>query len=298
MEGRWLHIHDAHANHDLWLQLQEILDQAGSDFHICWIPSHLDFLECEDDREEWIAVWNDLVDGHAVQTNMNRGPVFSELQHGALSYFEVWSNRIRELRKFYLAVAQQQPLTEEVIDLTIEDEDLLPPDYDGMLLTDAMPVDWRSQLNLSLSAVRLPLEFVSAVFEAIFTLEQTPEIRFPVSFIELTLWLISVANIHIPVWNSVSVGWDLKSYHGILLKPTFVSVLHQVKLAVNFGLQTLGFSDYSVKSLNRSSLGIHMPCDGIIVHTSHDIADQIKACTNSFTGSRAIRKVADLARPI
>ena len=109
------------------------------------------------------------------------------------------------------------------MDLTIKDEDLLPPDYDSLLLTDAMPVDWCSQLNLSLNVMRLPLEFVFVLFEVIFTIEQTPDSRFPISFIKLTLWLVSVANIHIPVWNSVLVGWDFKSYYDILLKPTCLS---------------------------------------------------------------------------
>eukprot|EP00435_Cladocopium_sp_Y103_P070112 s396_g34.t1 len=54
------------AHHDLWSQLQMMLQHLGSAQLIPhWVPSHLDPALLSDAFEDWICCWNDRIDAAA-----------------------------------------------------------------------------------------------------------------------------------------------------------------------------------------------------------------------------------------
>eukprot|EP00435_Cladocopium_sp_Y103_P015172 s1568_g3.t1 len=103
-------------NEDLWKRLGDIFVQLKEGhIDIRWIPSHVDFVRSETSLKECLAVWNDVVDRQAVQTNMRRGPDFE---------YTLWKRRMTALRTFYLEVAKSRQDEPEILDLT-EDSDAL-----------------------------------------------------------------------------------------------------------------------------------------------------------------------------
>lgn len=267
-------------------------------FNVGWIPSHLDRLCCSDDWEEWVATWNGVADQCAVAANQDRGAGFAALQHRLQAHRADCMDKLRSLRAFYVDIAAFDPPEEAAIDLTADDTLVLTDSYDGVSLSDSLAVNWTLQLQVTPEKPKFPLAFVASIFEAVCHLEQTPEIRFSVSFIELTLWMLYDFSLLIPVWDSTKGEWKMSDYFGILLRPTFVSILTQVKQAFQFGLQLFGLSHFSCKALNRVESGIQYPVDGLVVHTSMALSTRLRELTSTFNGSKGIRKVADLAKPL
>ena len=285
------------SNLDLWCRLADVFQEVPDDlFQICWVPSHLDEVACSDSLEEWISYWNGVADSTAVSTNEHRGPHFEALCQELCGHHQLWMARLVILRNFYIAVSHFSQSEEEVVDLTQDDTMPLQPTSETICLTEALSVNWQSQLRQS--CFKFPIEFVSAIFEGICTLETDPEICMSISFIELTLWLIRDISVPIPVWNQNSRSYSLRDYFGLFVRPTFASVLHQVKLAVTHGTQVLGLQDFVRKGLNRVSSGINLPADGIFVHLSTASAARLQTLAVEFAGSRKVRKSADLARPL
>ena len=284
------------ANFDLWQQLQEVVEGLyPGQLQICWIPSHLDDCKCDDDLEEWVAHWNGVADAFAVSTNTHRGARYAQLAAQLIENFQFWRTRLLALRSFYFGVASLEIADEEVVDLTRDDLAYLSPDADPLSLSEAIAVNWQSQLVAS--PFKYPHEFVFAIFEGIFCLETQPEISMSISFIELTLWLVQDRQLPIPVWDTKSNGWVLRSYDSLLLRPTLASVLFQVKLAVKHGTQMLGLQDFIRRDLHRIAAGINMPTEGLFVHLSTASAARMQDLSCTFATNRRIRKTADLAKP-
>ena len=73
----------------------EVLSQA-QEGHVefRWTASHIDEALCEDATEEYLAVWNDVVDQQAVYTNLERGASFRFLFEAADKFYRTWASRI------------------------------------------------------------------------------------------------------------------------------------------------------------------------------------------------------------
>ena len=297
LQGSWNPSSSNFSNLDLWNRLSAIIEEIPENFfQICWVPSHLDDVACTDSFEEWIAHWNGVADDIAVSANEQRGPAFESIRLELCRHFSLWFRRLTMLRDFYIDVSNFSQVDDGVVDLTQDDADFLQPSAGMICLTEALAVNWQSQLRQA--CFKFPNEFVLAVFEGICLLEADPEVCMSISFIELTLWLIHAASVPIPVWNPNCKCWEMRSYFGLFVRPTFASVLHQVKLAVAHGIQVLGLQDFECKGLNRAAAGINIPADGLSVQTSTASAAKLQTLTLDFAGSRKIRKSADLARPL
>ncbi|CAL1128806.1 unnamed protein product, partial [Cladocopium goreaui] len=147
-------------NDDLWRKLTEALMRTREgqiDFR--WTPSHIDTIKCDNAIEEFLAVWNDIVDRHAIQANRQRGDQAQQLLNEAEEYYKLWKDRLHHLRTFYTLVAdaRQEPL--EVIDLIAEPANLAQQ-VAGITLGDALPVNW--QLILAYSQESLKTELAAA----------------------------------------------------------------------------------------------------------------------------------------
>lgn len=289
----------AMEDHDLWQQFYDLLEEIPAQhFKVNWIPSHLDLAQCADAMEEWVATWNGVADEGALQANRERGPGFAALQTELLHRHAEQLQRLRTLRQFYAKIAAYEPPETDVIDLTADASLLLPHDEAGDSLSDSLAINWQLQLRTNSERFKLPTDFVVRVFEAICFLEQKPEIQTSVSFFELTLWMIKDHFLPVPVWDTVGNAWNLRDYFGILLRPTCAFTISQVRQAVHHGLELYGLAHFSGKGLNRTEAGISYPVDGLVVHISHVLSARLKELSHDFGGSKGIRKVADLAKPL
>jgi ribonuclease HI len=299
LAGRW-NPHDAACeNHDLWQQIAHLLeDLPEGSFMAFWIPSHLDVVQCASAWEEWIALWNAAADQLAVQANIARTDDFMQLKTNVSQHHELWSSRLRLLRRFYFMVAEQKEQAAEVIDLTASESFDWPSLGVDLALSDVIPVNWKSLLSSPHVQMKYPHEFVFMLFEAVFSFEQHAEILAPISYVEIALWCIGDGGISFPFWNPSLSDWELRPYHSLLLKPTIASVVQVVRLVLRKGLQTMGLEQYLLKGIRKHEAGLLLPVDGIGLCTNFATANSLASCCLQAAGQRRFRKAADLARPL
>ena len=297
--GSWRRISIATEHADLWIRIQDLLGQTTADqFNICWIPSHLDLVLCEPGLEEWISTWNDVADRCAVDANTHREAECKALCMALQNRHEHLLQQLRHLRDFYFKVANHTNAASETVDL--EQVASLIDDSPAVIdaLSDELAIDWQAQLRAASETFRYPVQLVLSIFEAVCLLEMEPVISFEVSFVELTLWMLTDASILLPVWDHEARRWTMRDYHSLLLKPTLASVVAQIRQTLVQGLQILGCDSFLRRHLNRLEAGITMPVDGILIHISASFRLRLIDLCKSFAGSRLIRKAADLAKPI
>jgi ribonuclease HI len=299
LAGRW-NPHDAACeNHDLWQQIAHLLeDLPEGSFMAFWIPSHLDVVQCASAWEEWIALWNAAADQLVVQANIARSDDFMQLKTNVSKHHELWSSRLRLLRRFYFMVAEQKEQAAEVIDLTASESFDWPSLGVDLALSDVIPVNWKSLLSSPHVQMKYPHEFVFMLFEAVFSFEQHAEILAPISYVEIALWCIGDGGISFPFWNPSLSDWELRPYHSLLLKPTIASVVQVVRLVLRKGLQTMGLEQYLLKGIRKHEAGLLLPVDGIGLCTNFATANSLASCCLQAAGQRRFRKAADLARPL
>ena len=287
------------ADHDLWDSLAQILEEIPTGlFRIEWIPSHLDMGRCDDDFEDWISTWNEVADSIAVQMNLTRGTQFEQMDAELQGYFQSNLNRLRALKTFYLKIVDDEGQDDEVIDLTGDDMQLVASLPDQLSLSDGLAVNWNAQLKVAFEETRYPVQFAISIFEAVCHLETESQISFTVSFIELAIWLVTDMHVLLPFWDSSSGGWKLCDYFAVLLRPTVASIVSQIRQVLVQGLKHMNLAHFLRKGVSRLDSGISIPVDGVEIRTTLEFASRLKTLTLEFSGSRMIRKAADLARPL
>lgn len=299
LDGRWTTQDSICENHDLWQQAEAMLaDIPDGHFQVNWTPSHLDFVQCESTWEEWLATWNAIADSLAVSVNEARSYEYNDLQYKAQQRFAFWSERLRLIRKFFWTVADSKARDEEVIDLTASEAFEWPQLGIDLAVSDAMPINWQTQLKSHLVQMKYPIEFVFAIFDIIFSFESPAVDLAPVGFVELTIWCIRETPITFPFWNPSTHSWDLKRYHDVLLKPTLASVCQVVRHVLTKSLHIMGLEHYLLKGFRKPEAGFTLPLDGIACCTNHTVLSKLASCSMAVAGQTKFRKSSDLARPI
>ncbi|CAL1166621.1 unnamed protein product [Cladocopium goreaui] len=172
-------------NSDLWTRMMTILAQTrNGQVEVRWTPSHIDDLLCENPTEEYLAVWNEIADQHAVNTNRNRGLAFTQLCQTAEEFYQLWRKRLQALRHFYLQVANTTKEEQEIIDLT-DEPDVLVQKVFNETLGDTLPVNWQNQLSLNSESLAQPVEFVLTLFSKCIAEEPMQANFVAISFVEL-----------------------------------------------------------------------------------------------------------------
>eukprot|EP00435_Cladocopium_sp_Y103_P029531 s2378_g7.t1 len=298
LDGTWHFSGPDVENHDLWQQAAELIDCLPPDsFFVHWVPSHLDTSLCETTWEEWAAEWNDIADQIAVQVNQHREESFLRLKQDAIAHHETWTQRIRNLRRFFFAVSELKQEAFEVIDLTVSDTH----DWAEMGLIDAfsedIPVSWRAQLSSEPLQLKYPSEFVFQLFELAFSLETESDAFAAVTFLEFTLWCIIEQETPFPFWNPDSLQWELRQYHSLLVRPTLASLVHVAKHVFVKGISILGLGRFLIRGIQKPEIGLFLPCDGLAFCTSFAIKERLANLCSQKAGRQGFRKSADLAKP-
>eukprot|EP00435_Cladocopium_sp_Y103_P062884 s241_g24.t1 len=252
-------------NDDLWRLLADALSRTVSDqIDLRWTPSHIEVSKCDDVVEEFLATWNDIVDQHALATNQNRGPAFAQLLHQAETYYQLWTQRLHDLRDFYLQVADARQEPPEIIDLTSEPAFFIQR-IEGISLGDALPVNWQQHLVHAQASLKVPVEFVLSLFQICVDHEPMQPTFEAVSFVELTLWAVQFLGAQFPAERSTDGHLECKSVYDMLLRPTLAALVQKLKLGFVGGLKILGLDNYLCRQITRHEAGIAIPVDGLVV---------------------------------
>ena len=299
LDGEWQLVGVQAENHDLWQLVVELLAELPQDtFQVRWTPSHLDVALCTTTWEEWLAEWNGVADSIAVQTNQNRSAAFEQLRINVVEHYNLWTQRIRNLRRFYFAVAELKNDQATVIDLTISDTF----DWDElglhMALTDAMPITWQTTLLQELPQLKYPSEFVVALFEQVFSLDNASDAFAPVTFLEITIWCVLEQGIQIPFWNPDHLQWEVKSYSAAMIKPTLSFLVQVFRFVLKRGIRLLGLDQYLLQGIQKPESGIQIQSEGVAFCTSMHTKQCLQDLCQKVAGRRGFRKASDLARPI
>ena len=300
MEGEWTHLQPTTDNHDLWQSVRVLLDQLeqGS-FSIRWTASHIDVTLCANDLEEWLAIWNDVADQHAVMANSSRSRSFLLLREKASQHFKLWRSRLHSLRDFYNGVANMPKSDDIMVDLTLEDEtEELAAQFSNTSLSDALPINWQHLLQMDDQVSRLHFPFLLNLFEAVFSLEGDTAHFTTVSFVEITLWLVQDVGCRFPFRHATTRVWEFKTIHELFLRPTLASLTHLVRQAFTVCLKCLGLEFFLKQHFQKRDAGIRMPVDGLVLRCTHAQCSRFVDLVQQFTSHRSIRKAADIARPI
>eukprot|EP00435_Cladocopium_sp_Y103_P015024 s295_g3.t1 len=284
-------------NADLWAKLADVFSQTSEgQIDLRWIPSHVDQTLCEPPLEEFLATWNDVVDQHAVQCNRHRGSSFDRLFEMAERYYTTWDTRLRQLRSFYLKVAQLRQEAPDIIDLTAEHDDLAASIFDTSL-GDALPVSWQQILRHHEARFTCPCEFILFLIQS--CIDQEPEqLRFEaVSFVELAMWVVQDLGAQFPTEKTIDGIWHFLQVSDMLLRPTLAFLTQRIRTAFSEGLTALGLESLICKGFSRQQAGIAIPIDGVYLSVSSAFSSRLCSTASSFFGPRMLRKAADLAKP-
>ena len=282
---------------DLWFAVDyEIANGGVGRITSSWIPSHLLESACETPLEEWVAFHNNQVDTIAVRMNQTRPTWVLTLIQDQLTWDEDWSGRLRSLRRYYFdifAVTHAERTERHVIPVDSSDDD------EGPLysFSDLLDIDLRDFVQNFTDVAGYPIHFVQQILQWI-QAHETSNVRVqPISFIELTFALLESDDIVWPYRNPMTSAWQWDRHHTQFTRPT-LCYYHGIVRSVLLGVIQM-FCRFSplMRQLDRASLGITMPLDGIPVSFDPAYKAGIGALVSRYTASRPIRRAADLARP-
>ena len=290
-------------NKDLWCQIHRAVDGAAQEaLQILHVPSHLDANQCDSLMEDWIAHWNARADDQARISNQNRDYAFSELHGQARAWVDQTTRCVRALRGIYLRIAeatQRSNLESEVdlTDLTVSEggEGSRP----GQLV-DHVSICWRELLRSA--SCKLPVSFVEAVLDLLWSQDANSHVVFEVSFLELLFVIKFAALDHavtFPVRCACTGNWvsaDAQPFHDP--HQTVTVQLRLLREALRFAFCRLGLTFGLIEGLDRVALGVFMPLAGLRIGFDELAMCRARSALADFSAVRPIRTLADLARPL
>ena len=278
------------ANHDLWLQIQTMLDciQPGA-VSVQHVHSHLDAERLTSPLEDWIKKWNDAADRAAMMANVNRGVLCKESHARALAWFQNTAQQLRFWRRLYFDIAgvtlrQRHPTVQpEAEDFEAPSSQILWIDRPD-ITAERVPVNWCA---LTVTACpHLPADFVRDLLAAFIRFDSSSLQACTVSWIEF-LFLLETG------------GW--RSAEDVPFRPyrTHVAVqLRMVRKVISTALSAAGLQDVLCEDVDVSGFGISMPMGGVILGCPQNVLNAARQKLAAFSRARKIRVMADLARPI
>lgn len=291
-------IPDGVANYDLWYDIHMALQAREGNFtRIRWTPSHIPPDMAEDTFEDWVILWNDLADRLAVQTNTHRPPEFMAQLQSLRSQLDQWSERVRQLRRFYFLVADSNQHDgghqgEEIQTLSSEDDD-------EMLLlsfSEHLPVNWHVQCLHGDFLV--PGAFLVGVINWFCAVESFPGTTRHFSELELVFALALDSEFCFPFQLDGTLGFAMRQPRTLFQRPTLAQLLRPVQKALK------GISSLFPHLISRTppepaeQLGVYMRFPGIRFKCPDTIWRESRSYLLRHTSSRPIRLARDLARPL
>ena len=160
-------------------------------------------------------------------------------------------------------------------------------------LSDRLALNWQQKLMQGQG--EFSLACCSSVLQAILGLDTEGGLCTQVSWIEI-VFCLKVQKFQF--WHRPAGDWApvRDSLHSP--KPTLAGHVLFIRRVISVMFRILGLSDCLVDGINLSSCGVVPPQGGIMFGIEPDILNRAHGALTDFTAGRAIRKAADLSRPI
>ena len=290
-------------NYDLWLQLQEALElRQGRRTEFRWVPSHIHVTLAEDPFEEWLFRWNNSVDVLVTNWNHRRDAKLLQQQAALLGKLQWWEERIFQLRTFYFKVAEQQAKPDdqslphevvlEQIEIESDDENMQPAD----LIADLLPLTW--QVKCRQSNGKVPGCFTESILQWFCAAEQLENQPIVVSDLDLVFVFSCDSDFLFPFQLDGSTSWQMRRLADLFQRPTVGMLLRPIQSAMQHLAQLFPEAIVQTPSKPAKEYGVYKQFRGIRAFLPGTIVEQARERLVRFTTGRAVRKTADLARPM
>lgn len=261
-----------------------------------WVPSHLDPQLCTSPFEEWIAANNNLVDKLAVETNRQRSPAFHELRDKQKSWDLSRADALERLRSYYFAVFEATRTERPpVMIMNIVDSD---DDEEGALYSFSDVLMPALEADSFVQHTGFPFAFWLSILGWVCQHESDQSMAMPVSYLELTFGLLKIDPISFPFGDPHGGGWKLVDRFTLFERPTLVYFLGIIKKVFKFVCSTWTTTSPSVSGLDRSSIGVYTPQQGVLMRLPSEFLARVRHSVMLFTRRRQIRRACDMARPV
>jgi ribonuclease HI len=286
------------ANSDLWMEVDSLLQQGAlAMVTSSWIPSHLNQRLCESPFEEWVAQNNGIVDAMAVRRNADRPMEFRQLLTCQKQWDERHTSLMDRLRHFYFEVFERnkEARSKANIHIMVESSD---DESESRLYSFVDNFTAGIDPDHFVQTLGYPVAFLDSLMQWLRTHEDGGLVATPISFLELTVGLLKVSPVLFPFRNPMDGGWQLRDRHTLFERPTvsyFYSVIQKV---FRYLCRHCCEGEPRCLGLNRSSLGITIPLEGIYLRLDHRTMATVHDCLCLFTSGRPVRRSCDLARPL
>ena len=279
-------------NYDLWYEVDVLLqDVPPGMLSSSWIPSHLSRDLCENPMEEWISSGNGSADSLAVRENQGLPKDLRLLLLLQRQWDQAASGLISKLRRYYFALFElrQQQDTQPVSTVVNDSEE---ESFLYSISEVLMPID----LDDFVQTTRYPASFLTSLITWIQQHESDDVVAKPFSYIELCFALLKIDPVHFPQRSPISGQWEINPGN-LFERPTLAFYLKIVQSCCRYLGQHCDPSPVQT-NLNRSHLGITFPVEGLLLRIRPVFVAHVHSLLAQFTCARAIRRCADLARPI
>ena len=295
----------AWGNQDLWhVLLSQRGDTEPGMLQVQHTPSHLDVNCCESPFEDWLSCWNQHADTVAGLCNLNRPWQFQQVHAQAVAHFQVTAARIRALRSIYCGIAQiTYGVAMRAVPTDAEPPEPCDPAEDLPLgqprildITECLPVGW--QPLLVQHCTDLPSDFILGVCAFFLKLDGCSECAYSITFLEFLAMFILDGTTPFPVQCGSTGRWKSRSDQTLpFVKHTVDVQLRLIRRALRPFLRRFELSRLQLWRLNRVSLGVPFPCDGILVGVDTGLLQRGQQLLRDFFSRQAIRTAATLQRP-
>ena len=243
-----------------------------------WVPSHVDTSHCEDPVAAYAVQWNHAADLHAGLMNQMRPAAFLARHQKVLTHRQRLRRRLSDLVQQYLSVAAATNVARRSLE---DEEDMVVAELVQSMaqerdsFADLFPPNWQQFLRgcEGLGAVE-----AQDILQRVLSGEDEDLPKFKVSWIELVFYVVVVLGCGDRHRNRTLAFWVTSLRR--ILRP----------LLIRFGAE--GW-------LVRVSLyGVAFSVEALVMGVSLENFRRAQCLFQEWRGTRAIKKVADLSRPI
>ena len=277
---------------DLWTEIALALEQRQHlATHTRWIPAHLCSTSLVDEFETWISHWNDRADHFAGQANRHRDPLCLSLVRAKVARYEYYDGVLRQLRAFYLAVADlNEPSLARASSIEAP-EAVRTVDVDAF--TDLLPIGWKAMLHGLPQA--FPVTFSCSLVELFLDWETQEPLPYWVSDVELVFVLASLG-FSFPL--GAPDGWKLTPFFDLFAKPPITQLLRPLSTTLDLVCGGLGLAVLRRSDFVCPELGIIKKGGATLLGVPATLANKARTAVAKFTKRRQFRSAQDFSRPL
>ena len=290
-------------NHDIWSQVLDVVSLVPRGWlTVQHVHSHLDSGRLESPFEDWLKLWNDCADTAATTANRNRDVQSLRAHTEARQFLQDTAQSLRMWRDVYFGIAEDdlrgrgasRPDANEAFPLP-EDEVQWYDREDH--LGDILPIDWQARTAAACNF--LPSDFIADLLHALIKIDGGSTQVCTVSWIELLFIFHLEGSLVFPAICPTSGKW--RSARDVPYRSVHVHAAVQlrfVRKVITTAFRIVGFGDHLVSDVDLVGYGVSMPIGGVWMGCPSEMLLEARQNLASFTRTRPVRVMADLARPV